>query len=149
MPTIRNLAVKGWHNWVTNLNTRNMRLNKRHLAAKILGGLCIKNPADDEILATKIRNLGLDMALLEKPFATSLKQIASLEFEITQVMGDWFKSQQQNDHILLSGLNRLQEEIAWTIACTQTQAWVSSVNSEFLKEGWSRTIPIEMKRLLK
>lgn len=86
--------------------------------------LGIRNVMDAESSATKIRIVGHDVTTLEQPLSSSLGKIATLEYDITQMMLEWFRAQQGNDRILLGGLQKLQEDTAWAFVYVQAKAWL-------------------------
>lgn len=143
--------LQGWLMWIPDLNPKGSVVRKRDFAAKILGGigtgLGIKNAVDAESLVTKIRNIGQDVTGAAIIFF--IGKIVTLEYDITQVMSEWFRAQQGNDRVLLGGLQKLQDDMVCAIACSQAQTWLSYINSAFLREGWSGNIPVELRRLLR
>lgn len=88
-PFIRNM-VRGWENWINNLSPKRKVVHKRDPIAKVLGGqgtgLSIKNAADAAVLAMKIRSIGINLASLEQPISELFGKIASLKFEMSQIM---------------------------------------------------------------
>ncbi|XP_042318654.1 peroxisome proliferator-activated receptor delta isoform X1 [Sceloporus undulatus] len=146
------ISHKGWLEWVKMwAGVHHGERIKRELKdwlGSLGAGVSIIDAANIEVLANKLSYSTKQIGKLTAPLTKSLLHLTEQPQAISKVLPVW-EGILENDNILIvSGIQSLQNNVSLALACEQAQAITQNVVMGMVREAKAGKIPMEVRNLI-
>uniref|UniRef100_K7FYT3 Uncharacterized protein n=1 Tax=Pelodiscus sinensis TaxID=13735 RepID=K7FYT3_PELSI len=144
--------IQGWYKWLQSITISERQTRaKRDIVAKVLGGvgagMGVANAIDNAHLSKSLAKLTTVSENLVHPLEESLLGLDKVQLKLTDLLPEWADSQERDHVKMLEGMQKIINDTALALACTQVQNMLFSLSHSIIHDSLAGHLPVEIATL--